>query len=124
MFRSGFLIRGHRPSCFRAGIPSQWPICFHVTPETRSFVSLSICTRVNSKSVATHSVWGQNTQMLTLFMLFFFPYYYFFFFQSHTITSTDNIIRNGESCVGRRVVKSPALKKKKIHYIAASCVCD
>lgn len=55
MFQSGFLIPGHQSSCFWVGILLQWSICFHVSIKARSFVSLSICTLVNAKSVATLS---------------------------------------------------------------------
>lgn len=48
---SGILIPGHQSSCFWVGTLLQWTICFHVSVKAWSFVSSSISTFVNAKSV-------------------------------------------------------------------------
>lgn len=122
MFQSGFLIPGHQSSCFWVGILLQWSICFHMSIKARSFVSLSICTLVNLKSVATHSVAEKHLDAHShaLFLSIFFSDTHT---HTHTYTQTQTAsLEMVKACGGWRVGKTPAWKSSTERPVV--CVID
>lgn len=114
MFQSGFLIRGHRSSCFWVGSFLQCSICFHVNIKARSLVSISICTWANTKSVVTCSAGAKHPDDHSY--PFRNPYFCFYFSPRrthiHTRTASLEMLWWSGSCKGSNI---------RLQYREASC---